>query len=200
MFAQALRAALDEADDVAVTAAVETAAAGVEAARETAPHVVLMDYRLPDGDGVEAARRIKAAHPEIKIVMLTATSEDSVLRKAIAAGCSGYLTKHQTVEELILAVRTAHAGEAGISPASLSRQLNRLGDGSRPGSDLTGREAEVLRMLAQGLSNPAIATTLGIRIATVRNHVQSVIEKLNAHSKLEAVAAAIRAGIIRAPE
>lgn len=200
MFAQALRAALDEADDVAVTAAVETAAAGVEAARKTAPHVVLMDYRLPDGDGVEAARRIKAAHPEIKIVMLTATSDDNVLRKAIAAGCSGYLTKHQTVEELILAVRAAHGGEAGISPMSLSRQVNRLGDRSRPGSDLTGREAEVLRLLAQGLSNPAIATTLGIRIATVRNHVQSVIEKLNAHSKLEAVAAAIRAGIIRAPE
>jgi DNA-binding NarL/FixJ family response regulator len=200
MFSQALKAALDEADDIAVTAAVETAAAGVAAARETDPDVVLMDYRLPDGDGVDAARRIKAEHPDTKIVMLTATSDDSVLRKAIAAGCSGYLTKNQTVDELMLAVRAAHSGEALISPAMLSRLLDRLGDRSRPGSDLTSREAEVLRLLAQGLSNPAIASTLGIRMATVRNHVQSVIEKLHAHSKLEAVAAAIRLGVIRTPE
>lgn len=200
MFAQALKAALDEADDIAITAAVETAAAGVEAAWETDPDVVLMDYRLPDSYGLEAARRIKAADPDTKILMLTATADDSVRRNALAVGCSGYLTKNQTVDELILAVRAAYRGEALISPAVLSRQLDRLGDRSRPGADLTAREAEVLRLLAQGLSNPAIATTLGIRIATARNHVQSVIEKLHAHSKLEAVAAGIRAGVIQSPE
>ncbi len=200
MFAQALKAAFDEADDIAIIAAVETAAAGVEAAWETDPDVVLMDYRLPDIFGLEAARRIKAADPETKILMLTATGDDSLRRNALAVGCSGYLTKNQTVAELILAVRAAYRGEALISPAMLRRQLDRLGDRSRPGSDLTPREAEVLRLLAQGLSNPAIATTLGIRIATARNHVQSVIEKLNAHSKLEAVAAGIRAGVIQAPE
>ncbi len=196
MFSEALRLALDETDDIAVTAAVETRAAAVQAARETRPDVVLMDYRLPDGDGVAAAREIKNEFPATRIVMLTATSDDLVLRRAIEAGCSGYLTKDHTVEELILAVRAAHNGEAQISPAMLSRLLDRLGDRTRPGSDLTRRETEVLRLLARGLSNQAIATDLDIRLATVRNHVQSVIEKLRAHSKLEAVATATRLGML----
>jgi DNA-binding NarL/FixJ family response regulator len=196
MFAEALSAALDEADDIAVTAAVGTTREGIEAARTTQPDVVLMDYRLPDGDGVEAARAIKADRPETKVVMLTAASDDLVLSQAIQAGCSGYLTKSHTVDELILAVRAAHNGEALISPALLSRLLDRLSDRSRPGSDLTARETEVLRLLAEGLSNQAIAKALDIRLATVRNHVQSVIEKLHAHSKLEAVAVALRMGLI----
>ena len=129
--------------------------------------------------------------------MLTASSDDNVLRQAIEAGCSGYLTKDHTIEELILAVRAAYNGEAVISPALLSRLVAREADRARPGSDLTAREAEVLRLLAQGRSNPQIASALDIRLATVRNHVQSVIEKLHAHSKLEAVATATRLGIIR---
>ncbi|MBV8445795.1 MAG: response regulator transcription factor, partial [Candidatus Dormibacteraeota bacterium] len=130
---------------------------------------------------------------------LTATGDDAVLREAIDAGCSGYLTKDHTIDELVVAVRAAHRGDALISPPLLSRLLTRLGDRSRPGSDLTARETEVLRLLAQGLSNQAISAALGIRLATVRNHVQSVIEKLQAHSKLEAVATALRMGIIRQP-
>lgn len=199
MFSQALRAALDEEDDLAVTAAVETSAAAVEAAQATNPDVVLMDYRLPDGDGVDTARRIKAALPGTRVVMLTAASDDMVLRQAIQAGCSGYITKDHTVDELVLAVRAAYNGEALITPALLSRLLDRLGDRTQPGSDLTSRESEVLRYLADGLSNQAIATNLGIRLATVRNHVQSIIEKLHAHSKLEAVATAMRLGLIHPP-
>ena len=199
MFSQALRLALDDEDDIAVTDAVETSGAAVEAALATRPDVVLMDYRLPDGDGIEAARQIKAELPDTRIVMLTAAADDSVLGKAIQAGCSGYLTKDHTIDELTLAVRAAHRGEALISPALLSRLLDRLGDRTRPGSDLTARELEVLRLLAQGLSNQAIATDLGIRLATVRNHVQSIIEKLRVHSKLEAVATALRLGMIQPP-
>lgn len=199
MFSQALSAALDEADDIAVTSAVSTAAEGIQAAAETNPDVVLMDYRLPDGNGVEAARRIKATEPGVRIVMLTASSDDNILRQAIEAGCAGYLTKDHTLEELILAVRAAYNGEAVISPAMLSRLVARGADRTSPGSDLTARESEVLRLLAQGLANPAIAATLGIRVATVRNHVQSVIEKLQAHSKLEAVAVALRRGLISGP-
>src|ERR1700688_3200734 len=197
MFSQALSAALDEADDIAVTSAVSTVAEGIQAAVATNPDVVLMDYRLPDGNGVDAARRIKTTQPEARIVMLTASSDDSLLRQAIEAGCAGYLTKDHTLEELILAVRAAYNGEAVISPALLSRLVAREADRARPGSDLTAREAEVLRLLAQGRSNPQIASALDIRLATVRNHVQSVIEKLHAHSKLEAVATATRLGIIR---
>ena len=200
MFSQALRSALDDSDDIAVTATAETGAAGLAAARATQPDVILLDYRLPDQDGVEVARQMKADNPSCRIVMLTAASDDDVLRRAIQAGCSGYLTKDQSVEELSLAVRAAHNGEALISPDLLSRLLNQLGDRTRPGSDLTARETEVLRLLAEGLSNQAIAEELGIRLATVRNHVQSVIGKLQAHSKLEAVAAAMRLGLIRPPD
>ena len=199
MFSEALRAALDTSDDIAVTAAVDTAAGGVAEAKASRPDVVLMDYRLPDGDGVEAARRIKQALPDTKIVMLSGTLDDAVLREAIQAGCSGYLTKGHAIEELILAVRAAHRGEALISPQMLTRLLDRFGDRTRPGADLTSRETEVLRLLADGLSNQAIADQLGIRLATVRNHVQSVIEKLEAHSKLEAVATALRLGLIQTP-
>ncbi|MBV8528556.1 MAG: response regulator transcription factor [Candidatus Dormibacteraeota bacterium] len=199
MFSEALRAALDTSDDIAVTAAMDTATSGVEEAKRSRPDVVLMDYRLPDGDGVDAARRIKQVLPDTKIVMLSGTLDDTVLREAIQAGCSGYLTKGHAIEELILAVRAAHRGEALISPQMLSRLLDRASDRTRPGADLTSRETEVLRLLADGLSNQAIAERLGIRLATVRNHVQSVIEKLEAHSKLEAVATALRLGLIQSP-
>ena len=199
MFGQALRAALDDTDDLAVTEAVQTAAAAVAAVDANQPDVVLMDYRLPDGDGVAAARRIKERHPDTRIVMLTATTDDAVLREAIQAGCSGYLSKSAAIEELMLAVRAAHRGEALISPAMLSRLLDRFGNRTRPGSDLTPRETEVLKLLANGLSNQAIASSLDIRLATARNHVQSIIEKLQAHSKLEAVATALRLGLIETP-
>lgn len=198
MFSEALRAALDTSDDIAVTAAMDTANSGVEEAKVSRPDVVLMDYRLPDGDGVDAARRIKHAVPDTKIVMLSGTLDDNVLREAIQAGCSGYLTKGHAIEELILAVRAAHRGEALISPQMLSRLLDSRKP-TGPGADLTSRETEVLRLLAQGYSNQAIADQLSIRLATVRNHVQSVIEKLEAHSKLEAVSTALRLGLIEAP-
>ena len=196
MFAQALQAALDGTDDIAVAAVANTAASGLSAARTASPDIVLMDYRLPDGDGVETARALKRDHPGCKVVMLTATGSDEVFRKAIGAGCSGYLTKDQNIDQLILAVRAAHRGDALISPEMLGRLVGRGGDLTRPGHDLTTREIEVLKLVAEGLSNAAIAKKLGIRLATVRNHVQSLISKLYAHSKLEAVATAVRAGII----
>jgi len=196
MFAEALQAALDGTDDIAVADAAATAAEGLDAARRSSPDVVLMDYRLPDGDGVETARAIKAEHPKARVVMLTAAASDDVLRQAIAAGCSGYLTKDQSVDQLLVAVRAAHRGEVLISPERLSRLVNNSDDRTRPGADLTVREIEVLRLVAEGLSNAAIAERLGIRLATVRNHVQSMIGKLYAHSKLEAVAVAVRMSII----
>jgi two-component system response regulator DevR len=199
MFSQALRIALEETDDIAVTAAVATAREGVDSARDTRPDVVLMDHRLRDGDGVDAARRIKQNRPETKVVMLTAAFDDNVLGRAIQAGCSGYLTKGHSIDDLVRAVRDAHAGEALVPPAMFSRLFDRLSNRSRTGDDLTRRQTEVLRLLADGLSNQAIATQLGIRLATVRNHVQSVIEKLQAHSKLEAVAVAVSLGLIHHP-
>jgi len=165
-----------------------------------APDVVLMDYELPDGTGVDAAERIKAELPDTKVVMVTSYTDEGVLVRAIEAGCSGYVTKHKVIEEVVSAVRAAAAGEALISPAMLARLLPKLRPTKRGvGADLTSREIEVLSLLAEGLANQAIADKLVISVHTVRHHVQNIITKLQAHSKLEAVATAAREGIIRYP-
>ena len=198
MFGESLRKALDEVPGITVAALTDNGAAAVEAFRREQPDVVLLDYRLPDADGVELARRFKRERPETQVVMVTAEESEEVLRRAIEAGCAGYLTKDRRVDELILAIRRAKDGETMISPKLLSQLLGRLhSDHTRPGWDLTAREREVLSLLAEGLANQAIAKQLGISLATVRNHVQSVIAKLGAHSKLEAVATGVRMGIVR---
>ena len=148
------------------------------------------------GDGVAAAREIKNEFPATRIVMLTATSDDLVLRQAIEAGCSGYLTKDHTVDELILAVRAAHNGEALISPAMLSRLLDRLGDRTRPGSDLTRRETEVLRLLARGLSNSEICARLVISDATAKTHVAHILQKLGLRDRMQTVIYAYENGLV----
>jgi DNA-binding NarL/FixJ family response regulator len=198
MFGESLRKALTDEEDIRVVALTVTGAAAMKALEETNPDVALIDYRLPDTDGVELAQRVRKARPECRVVMVTAEEGEDVLRRAIEAGCSGYLTKERRVEELVLAIRTAHRGETMISPQLLTQLLGRLhSDHTKPGWDLTSREREVLGLLAGGLSNQAIAARLGISLATVRNHVQSVIAKMGAHSKLEAVTAAVRQGIVQ---
>ncbi len=196
MFAQALQMAFEKTDDIAVVALASSVAEGLHAARECEPDVVLMDLHLPDRNGIEAARDVIAACADCKVVILTASGSDAVLRESIEAGCSGYLTKDQTVAQMIAAVRAAYAGEALISPALLSRLIMTRDDRTHVGYNLTSRELEVLRLISEGLSNGAIAARLAIRIPTARNHVQSILNKLYVHSKLEAVAAAARAGII----
>jgi two-component system response regulator DevR len=200
MFAQSLARSLSEQPDISVVGTASTVEESVAAARLHVPDVVLMDYELPDGTGVDAAERIKEELPETKVVMVTSYTDEAVLVRAIEAGCSGYVTKHKVVEEVVDAVRAAHAGEALISPAMLARLLPRLRPTKRGvGSDLTSREVEVLRCLAEGLPNQTIAERLVISVHTVRHHVQNIITKLQAHSKLEAVATATREGIIRYP-
>lgn len=161
------------------------------------PDVVLMDYALPDGDGVAATATIKAVRPDVRVVMLTSFVDVDVLVAAIEAGCSGFVTKHKAAEELTTAVRLAAEGEALVSPDMLARLLPRL----RPsyhgvGADLTPREREVLDLLAQGESKEAIARRLFLSANTVRNHIQNILGKLGAHSRLEAVATARREGLI----
>ena len=161
------------------------------------PQVVLMDYALPDGDGVMATAAIKASQPDVKVIMLTSFVDEEVLIGAIEAGCSGYVTKHKGSDELITAVRLAAEGEALVSPDMLARLLPRLRRSHRGlGSDLTPREREVLDLLAQGDSKEAIARRLFLSTNTVRNHIQSILTKLNSHSRLEAVATATREGLV----
>ena len=203
MFAESLARLLGEEPDIEV---VGVAGGPVEAealaAREV-PDVVLVDYALPDQDGVALTRRLKAQRPETLVVMLTGSPEDRIVLAAIEAGCSGFLTKDRAAAEVTGAIRAVAAGEALISPGMLARllpQLSRNGRGPGPdhlpGGGLTAREREVLDLLAEGLSNRVIADRLFLSVNTVRNYVQSILTKLDAHSKLEAVSSAARAGLI----
>lgn len=200
MVAEGMIATLGAQPDIHVVGMASTAAEALERIRVTKPSVVLMDHRLPDGDGTEVAATLKAELPETKFVMLTASEDDAVLLRAIEAGCSGYLTKGTSVQSLIDAVRSAHAGEALISSSMLARLLPKLRPTYRRlGADITPRERDVLRHLATGASTADLASDLNISVATARNHVQNILNKLGAHSKLEAVSVAVREGIVEYP-
>lgn len=174
-----------------------TVADALEEVGKHCPDVVLMDFRLPDGEGTKAAAKIRSGCPDTKVVMLSAEIHESIVLEAIEAGCSGYLLKSAKLEDVVEGVRLAHEGEALISPGMLARILPKLrpGDGG-VGSKLSPRELEILHLLSEGRSNQLIAESLVLSINTVRNHVQRVLEKLGAHSKLEAVAMAARGGLL----
>ena len=159
-----------------------------------------MDYQLPDQDGVAVTAEMKRRDPGVMVVMLTGVTDDRILLNAIEAGCSGFLTKDRAAGEVADAVRAAAAGEALISPALLARLLPKLNRTQREvGADLTDREREILKLLARGSSNKAIASELYLSVNTIRNYIQSVLKTLGSHSTLDAVATAGREGIIEYP-
>jgi DNA-binding NarL/FixJ family response regulator len=163
----------------------------------TAPDVILLDHRLPDGEGVSAIAQFRALRPSVQIVVLTASASDHVLVAAIEAGASGFVSKSRSLAELTSAVRAAATGEAVISPELLVRLLPRLNRaGATQHNDLTEREREVLGLVADGMSNAAIAERLTVSVHTVRNHVANLSAKLGAHSKLEALSIAVRDGLL----
>lgn len=198
MLAEALAEWLNRADDIDVVAIARTGEEGVDLAVEHHPDVVLMDFRLPDIPGTEAARRLHRLLPSTRIVMVTGDANQSTLVEAIQVGCVGYITKGNNFGDLVSSIRMAYEGETLVSPDMLPkilRQIRRQTDPARK-VDLTPRELEVLKLLARGSSNPEIASILGLSLLTVRTHVQNVIRRLDAHSKLEAVAVAVRGGIV----
>ena len=201
MVAEALAAALAGEADITVVGVVGTAAAARSRARTSSPDVVLLDQHLPDGLGTRIAAEMRAERPGTRVVLVTGSSDDEVLlAEAIEAGCAGFVVKHKGLRDLVGAVRAAHAGDTVIAPDLLRNLVMRLaqGTGQTP-YGLTNREVEILRMLADGQSNRSIASSLDIALHTVRNHVQAVIRKVGAHSKLEAVSTALREGVIAPP-
>ncbi|HTW21111.1 MAG TPA: response regulator transcription factor [Mycobacteriales bacterium] len=200
MFAESLARLLDDEDGLKVVGLAASGAAALEMFDRLRPDVVLVDYRMPDHDGVEITEEIKQRAPHAMVVMLTGSADDRVLLAAIEAGCSGFLTKDRAAAEVADAVRSAAAGEALITPAMLARLLPKLA--RRPAgvnTELTAREREVIDCMARGWSNKDIAAQLFLSVNTVRNYTQSILAKLGAHSKLEAVSKAVREGLVEYP-
>ena len=199
MFTQAVAAALTEEPDMDVVGTVDNLADARRELKNVEVDVILLDQRLPDGQGTHAAAELRAIRPGAKVVLVTAAMDPSVLNEALAAGCAGFVTKGDSIDALAAAVRAADSGATPVSPAMLNRIMRGDSNSVNLTEPLTPRETAVLLFLADGMSNDEIAKRLFISIHTLRNHIQSIISKLGAHSKLEAVSIAIREGVITAP-
>lgn len=200
----ALSGMLSRESDILVVGVAGTVAEARSLARERLD-VVLMDYRLPDGTGAEATRAIKARWPAARVVMLTALNDDETVLESIQAGADGYLTKDRAVDDVVEAVRAAHAGETLLPRSVILGIAQRVAAARDRGGErrqiepLTPRELEVLRALTEGLSTPEICERLYIAPNTLRTHVQNIMGKLRVHSKLEAVAFALRHHLVEPP-
>ena len=195
---QAVRRALEDAG-MSVVAEAGDGSEAVRLAADVKPDVVVMDVSMPVLDGVEATRRIHATQPDLPIVVLTMHGEESQRREALGAGATGFLTKDVSMQDVVRTVHQAAGGDVALSPELASTILDELRTrNSAPNaSPLTPREEEVLQLIADGLSTTEVAERLFISGKTVKNHLASIYEKLDARDRTQAVLAAVRIGIIR---
>jgi DNA-binding NarL/FixJ family response regulator len=186
--------------EMRVVATANSVAHALDAVRILRPDVLLSDDLLDDGDVAALTEQVVAQFPETKVIVLTSAATPDIALRAIAAGCSGVVAKTTTVDDVVRALRRVHQGEVVIPDSLLPEIVSGLRrSGRRIGDEITPREREVLGHLARGLSLPDIATAMFISVNTARNHTQRVIEKLGAHSKLEAVVIAMREGLEMTP-
>lgn len=197
MVAEGLASLLASEVDLDVVGTAANVAATMALVEARRPDVLLLDYRLPDGDGVIAASEVLRRWPDTKVVMISALRDEDLLRRALAIGCSGFVPKDRGRTEIVAAVRAARRGETFVPKAMISALFGRLRPnegGAR--NELTKREREVLGLLAKGRSTAVMSKELHLSEHTVRNHVRNILAKLGAHSKLEAVALAAREGLV----
>ena len=200
LFRRGLMMVLEAEEGLEVVGEAEDGEEAVRKAEELTPDVVLMDVRMPKVTGIEAAGSIAELVPSAKILMLTVSDEEDDLYDAIKAGATGYLLKEISIEEVASAIRAVVSGQSLISPSMASKLLNEFTNLSKraderqavPTPRLTDRELEVLKLVAQGMSNREIAGELYISENTVKNHVRNILEKLHLHSRMEAVVYAVR--------
>jgi DNA-binding NarL/FixJ family response regulator len=189
-----LRGMLDAEPDLSVVGEASSGTAGVAAARELTPDIVLMDLRMPDGDGVQATGQILAALPAARVVVLTTYETDRDILRAIEAGASGYLLKDASPADLADAVRAAARGETVLAPSVASTLIRQVRAPAPPA--LSAREAQVLRLVAQGRTNADIGKELFISEATVKTHLLRVFNKLDVADRTAAVTTAMSHGLL----
>ena len=187
-------------DDLVLVAEAESGEEAVQRCAELAtssslPQVILMDMLMPGMDGVATTRAIREAYPSIQIVALTSFDRGSLVHDALEAGAVGYLLKDAAIDELANAIRAASAGRPTLAPAA-AQALAQISDSPPAGHDLTRREAQVLALVAEGLSNIQIAQQLGISPSTARYHVSTILAKLGTANRAEAAAVAIKYGLV----
>ncbi|MBX7081677.1 MAG: response regulator transcription factor [Nannocystaceae bacterium] len=199
---EGLRALLEGRDDIVLVGEAEDGHAGVEAARTLRPDVVVMDLNLARLDGVEATRIIRSEMPETQVLVLSMYATEEHVRPAIRAGAAGYLLKGSGLSDLLAAISAVAAGHAFFSPEIArivlddSRRVG--GSGERGGADLTPREREILRMVAEGRSSPEIARELELSVKTVEGHRGRIMAKLESKNVAGLVRHAIRMGLVSA--
>jgi DNA-binding NarL/FixJ family response regulator len=204
LFRRGLNMVLESEEGIEVIAEAEDGEDAIAKAEEFAPDVVLMDVRMPRVSGIEATRQIRDVIPTAKILMLTVSDEEEDLYEAIKAGANGYLLKEISIEEVADAIRSVVQGQSLISPSMASKLLNEFNTLAKQADEkprlqaprLTTRELEVLKLVAQGMSNRDVAEALFIAENTVKNHVRNILEKLQLHSRMEAVVYAVREKIL----
>lgn len=192
-----LRAFLGAQPDIEVVGEAGSGVEGVELAGRLLPDVVLMDLQMPEMDGIEATRRVRAVSPSTQVIVLTSYSEDERIFPAVKAGALSYLLKDVGPEELVRAIRAARRGEATLHPAVAARLVQELSGGrSSPLDELTERERDVLTCIARGMSNAEIASHLIIGERTVKTHVSNILSKLHLHDRTQAALLAIRERLV----
>ena len=205
LFRRGLAMLLDAEPDIHVVGEAKGVEDALNLTASFGPDVVLIDVELFDGSGIEACRSITDSGQLTRVIMLTVSDEEVHLYESVKSGASGYLLKTATIEEVAQAIRLVAEGQSLISPSMATKLLGQFKTMSRgdsnpdPGPRLTNREIEVLKLVAKGLNNRDVATELFISENTVKNHVRNILEKLQLHSRMEAVMYAVREKILEIP-
>jgi NarL family two-component system response regulator LiaR len=179
-------------DDLQLVGEAESGEAAIQLCAEVLPDVILMDMSLPGMDGAMATRAIRKKLPQTQVIVLTSFKDGRLIKQALEAGAIGYLLKDVSADDLVQAIRSAHAGRATLSPEAAQSLVEATNLPPTPGQDLTEREREVLALMIEGLNNVQIAGRLTVSPSTIKSHVSNILSKLGASSRTEAVTLALR--------
>jgi NarL family two-component system response regulator LiaR len=192
MVRRGLRAFLMAQQDLQLVGEASNGKEALVVCDQTQPHVILMDLVMPEMSGAEAAREIRARWPQVQIIALTSFEDKELVKDALRAGAISYLLKNVSADELANAIRAAHAGRSTLAPEAAQALIETAAQPRGLGDDLTRREREVLALMVEGLTNPQIAERLVVSRSTAKAHVSSILSKLGASNRAEAIALALQ--------